>query len=153
MRAVLQRVQAASVDVDGERIASIAAGLLILLGVGKGDGDEECRWIARKITTLRLFADDASSFARSLIDVQGEALVVSQFTLFGEVKKGRRPSFSRAMQGDVAEVLYQRVAEHLRAEGVATQCGLFGADMQLSLVNDGPVTVLLESPTTEGGRQ
>lgn len=144
MRALIQRVTFARVSVDGREVAAIGPGLLVLLGVGQGDGDEQARFLAEKIATLRIFGDDQGKFNRSLLDVGGEALVVSQFTLYGDARKGRRPSFTDAAPPDLAAPLVERFADFLRAQGVLTRTGEFGAHMLVELANDGPVTIWLE---------
>ncbi len=145
MRAVVQRVSEASVVVDGEVISSIGRGFLILLGITHSDGEEEAAYLARKIAGLRLFEDAQGKMNLSLIDVGGEALVVSQFTLYGDARKGRRPSFTAAARPEHAEPLVQRFVEHLRAAGVPTQTGRFQAHMAVHLCNDGPVTLILDT--------
>ena len=145
MRAVVQRVKRAQVTVEDRTTGTIGPGLLIFVGVAPGDGDAEARWLADKVANLRIMPDDAGKMNRSLLEAGGEALVVSQFTLYGDARKGRRPSFIRAAQGAEAEALYERVAELLRAVGIGTETGEFGAMMDVSLVNDGPVTILLDS--------
>ena len=144
MRALIQRVTSGKVTVDGRTVGEIAAGLVILLGVGQGDGDEQARFLAEKIATLRIFGDDQGKFNRSLLDVGGAALVVSQFTLYADTRKGRRPSFTDAALPDVAAPLVERFAGFLRDLGVPTQTGEFGAHMLVELANDGPVTLWLE---------
>ena len=144
MRALLQRVRSASVSVGGETIAQISAGLIILLGVGQGDGRAEAEYLAEKTANLRIFEDEAGKLNRSLLDVGGEALVVSQFTLYAETSKGRRPSFTAAALPEQAQPLVERFMERLADLGVPTQGGQFGAHMLVSIDNDGPVTVLLE---------
>lgn len=144
MRALIQRVTFARVSVEGREVAAIGPGLLVLLGVGQGDGDEQARFLAEKIATLRIFGDDQGKFNRSLLDVGGEALVVSQFTLYGDARKGRRPSFTDAASPDLAAPLVERFADFLRAQGVPTRTGEFGAHMLVELANDGPVTIWLE---------
>jgi D-tyrosyl-tRNA(Tyr) deacylase len=146
MRAVVQRVSEAAVTVDGEVVASIGVGLVVLLGVASVDADAEAERLAGKAARLRIFENDDGKFDRSLLDVEGEALVVSQFTLIADSKrqKGTRPDFSKAARPEVAEPLYARFCEALRAEGVPVQTGVFGARMQLALVNDGPVTIVLD---------
>lgn len=144
MRALLQRVSKASVTVDGQTISSIGNGLLILLGVGHGDGEEQARFLAEKIATLRVFEDDQGKTNLSVLDVKGEAIVVSQFTLYADTRKGRRPSFTDAALPDLAEPLVTRFAELLRAQGVVTQTGRFGAHMEVEIHNNGPVTIWLE---------
>jgi D-tyrosyl-tRNA(Tyr) deacylase len=145
MKAVLQRVRRASVAVEGETVASIGPGLLVLLGVAQGDTEAEARQLARKTAELRIFADAHSKFNLSLLDVGGEALVVSQFTLLADCRKGRRPSFSQAAPPQEAAPLVEAYAQALRELGVPTQTGRFGALMQVELVNDGPVTIVLDS--------
>jgi len=145
MRAVLQRVARAEVSVDGDRVASIGRGYVVLLGVTHTDDETDARYIADKIASLRLFEDEAGKINLGITDIGGEVLVVSQFTLYADCRKGRRPSFTQAAPPEIAERLYQRVAEILREAGLPVQTGVFGAHMQVSLVNDGPVTVLLDS--------
>ncbi|HXG41803.1 MAG TPA: D-aminoacyl-tRNA deacylase [Dehalococcoidia bacterium] len=145
MKAVLQRVRRASVSVGGETVASIGPGLLVLLGVAQGDGEADARKLARKTAELRIFADDRSKFNLSLLDVGGEALVVSQFTLLADCRKGRRPSFTDAAPPQEAAPLVECYVQALRGLGVPTQTGRFGALMQVELVNDGPVTIVLDS--------
>jgi D-tyrosyl-tRNA(Tyr) deacylase len=145
MRAVLQRVARAEVSVDGDRVASIGRGYVVLLGVTHTDDETDARYIADKIASLRLFEDEAGKINLGITDIGGEVLVVSQFTLYADCRKGRRPSFTQAAPPEIAERLYQRVAEILREAGLPVQTGVFGAHMQVSLVNDGPVTILLDS--------
>ena len=144
MRALLQRVSKASVSVDGQTISSIGKGLLILLGIGHGDGEEQAQFLAEKIANLRVFEDDQGKTNLSILDVQGEAIVVSQFTLYADTRKGRRPSFIDAALPDVAEPLVGRFAGLLQEHGVPTQTGKFGAHMEVEIHNDGPVTIWLE---------
>lgn len=148
MRAVVQRSLAASVTIDGEVTGSIATGVVVLVGVSPDDTDRESAWLADKVANLRIFSDDEGKMNRSLLEAGGEALVVSQFTLYGDARKGRRPSFIHAAQGEEAERLYERVITELRALGVTCASGRFGADMKVSLMNDGPVTILLDSDKT-----
>jgi D-tyrosyl-tRNA(Tyr) deacylase len=144
MRAVVQRVSRAKVTIDGEVSGAIDHGLLVYVGVGKGDGDGERDWMIDKITTLRIFGNDDGKFDKSVLDVSGKLLVVSQFTLYGDVKKGRRPSFDAAMPPADAEKLYDAFVA--RARGVlGVETGRFGAHMLVESVNDGPVTILLDS--------
>jgi D-tyrosyl-tRNA(Tyr) deacylase len=146
MRAVVQRVARARVEVSGEETGSIARGLLVYLGVGEADGDGEVGWMADKIVGLRIFEDEAGKMARDVRDVSGAVLVVSQFTLYGDVKKGRRPSFTDAMAPEGAERLYEMFVRAVRERGVPVATGRFRADMQVESVNDGPVTMWIESP-------
>ena len=140
MRALVQRVSSASVTVDGESVSSIGAGLLVLLGVRRGDGGAEAERIVRKLLALRVFEDDEGRMNRSVRDAGGELLCVSQFTLYGEARRGNRPSFVDAAPPDEAEPLYEQVRRGLGARG-----GRFGAHMRVELVNDGPVTLLVEA--------
>jgi len=146
MRAVIQRVTEARVEVDGEVVGAIDHGLLVLLGVAPDDGDAEVDRLAGKLAQLRIFSDERGRFDRSLLDVRGGALVVSQFTLFGDARKGRRPSFTGAAPPDHARPLCDRFADRLTRLGVAPVAGgEFGAHMRVSLVNDGPVTLTLDT--------
>ena len=144
MRALLQRVSQASVTVDGQVISSIGHGLLILLGVGHNDGEAQAAFLAEKIATLRIFEDEAGKTNLSVLDVKGAAIVVSQFTLYADARKGRRPSFTDAALPEVAAPLVERFVELLRGHGVPTQTGQFGAHMEVEIHNNGPVTVWLE---------
>lgn len=145
MKAVLQRVTRASVEVDGRIVGRIGAGLLVLLGVAKGDEERDLLYLVEKLHTLRIFADDQGKMNRSLVEVGGEVLLVSQFTLLGETTKGRRPGFDRAAAPDEARTWYEQAVTRLRAVGVKVETGVFGAHMQVELLNDGPVTFLLDS--------
>ena len=153
MRAVLQRATRASVSVDGDPVASIGPGLVVLLGVADGDGPEQAARLAAKTAELRIFADDDGRFSRSLLDVGGEALVVSQFTLLADVRKGRRPSFTSAAAPEEAEGLVDAFAAELRKLGVSVAEGRFGAHMLVDLENDGPVTLVLDTDELEGPRR
>ena len=144
MRAVVQRVNQASVTVGDQVVGHIGRGLLVLLGIKTNDTEAEAKWMAQKIARLRIFADDESKFNLSLRDVEGSALVVSQFTLYGDARKGRRPSFSDAAPPNLAEPLVNRFVELLRAEELPVETGVFGALMQVEIHNDGPVTLILE---------
>jgi D-tyrosyl-tRNA(Tyr) deacylase len=144
MRALLQRVKSGKVIVDDQTLASIGHGLVVLLGIGHGDTEEQAHFLAEKIATLRIFEDEDSKFNRSILDVGGSAIVVSQFTLYADTRKGRRPSFSDAALPEVAAPLVGKFADFLRAQGVPTQTGVFGAHMLVEIENDGPVTIWLE---------
>ncbi len=144
MRAVLQRVKKASVRVDGEIVGSIDSGLLIFLGVRAGDSEEEVKYLADKCVNLRIFTDDEGKFNLSALDVKAEVLVVSQFTLYGDIRKGRRPSFVDAARPEVSEPLYKKFISLVRDHGLTTASGQFGAHMDVALINDGPVTILAE---------
>jgi D-tyrosyl-tRNA(Tyr) deacylase len=144
MRAVVQRVSQASVSVDGEVVGSIGRGVVILIGVTQGDGEAEARFLANKVANLRIFADGGGKFNRSALDVNGEALVVSQFTLYGDARKGRRPSFVHAAPPEVAEPLIERFVSFLEENGLHVETGVFGAMMMVKIHNDGPVTIILE---------
>ncbi|WKZ36055.1 MAG: D-aminoacyl-tRNA deacylase [Anaerolineales bacterium] len=144
MRALIQRVSQAGVTVNEQTISSIGKGLLILLGVGHGDGDEQAKFLAEKAANLRIFEDEHGKTNLSVLDVKGEAIVVSQFTLYADTRKGRRPSFIDAALPDVAKPLVNRFIEFLRGHGVPTQAGQFGAHMEVEIHNDGPVTIWLE---------
>lgn len=149
MRAVLQRVRQASVVVGSETVGRIDRGLLILLGVHRTDTVEQARWLADKAAGLRIFADADGKMNLSVQDAGGCVLVVSQFTLYGDCQKGRRPSFIEAAQPELAEPLYQQFANNLRALGIRVEMGRFGADMKVELLNDGPVTIILETMSGE----
>jgi D-aminoacyl-tRNA deacylase len=145
MRAVCQRVSGAEVTVDGTTVAEIGAGLVVLLGIGRFDTEEVAARLAGKIGRLRIFEDDAGKFDRSLLDTDGAALVVSQFTLLADTGKGNRPSFTDAAPPEQAEPLYERFCDALRALGPRVETGVFGARMAVELVNDGPVTIVLDT--------
>jgi D-tyrosyl-tRNA(Tyr) deacylase len=145
MRACIQRVSEASVTVKGDVTGRIGRGLLVLLGVGQDDGEDEVRWLAEKIAGLRIFEDDAGKMNRSLAEVGGEMLVVSQFTLFGDCRRGRRPSFTAAAPPEQAERLYESFVTVVRASGITAATGLFREHMLVSLVNDGPVTLWIDT--------
>ena len=144
MRALLQRVSKASVTVEGQTISAIGKGLLILLGVGHGDGEEQAKFLAEKVANLRVFEDEQGKTNLSVLDVDGAAIVVSQFTLYADARKGRRPSFTDAALPEVAEPLVDLFVELLRGHGVPAQTGRFGAHMDVEIHNDGPVTIWLE---------
>lgn len=147
MRAVVQRVAWAKVSVAGEAVARIGPGALVLCGVSKTDTVEDALWLARKTAGLRIYPDAEGRMQRSLLETGGAVLVVSQFTLYGDCRKGRRPNFSQAAAAEQAESLYEAYCEALRAEGIAdVQQGVFGAMMQVELCNDGPVTLIIDTP-------
>lgn len=148
MRVVLQRVREASVKVDGQFVGRIGKGWLILFGVHKGDSIEGVEWLVEKCVNLRAFADDAGKMNLSVLDVGGEILVVSQFTLAGDCRKGRRPGFDQAAAPQDANGLYEAFCERLAASGLPVERGVFQADMQVSLINDGPVTFVIDYPPT-----
>ncbi len=148
MRAVIQRVTRASVEVEGRTVGAIDAGLLVLLGVAKGDGEADCRFMVEKLRGLRIFSDDAGKMNRSLADVDGAILLVSQFTLLGNTRSGRRPGFEEAAPPEEAKRLYEEVSAGLKAQGTIVETGVFAAHMKVELVNDGPVTFLLDSRST-----
>lgn len=145
MRAVVQRVSNASVTVDGKIIGEISHGLLVFLGVGEGDTEKDMQYIADKVIGLRIFSDNDDKMNLSVGDIEGEILVVSQFTLYGDCRKGRRPNFTSSMEPKGAEEMYEKFVGYLANQGIKTEHGEFGADMKVSLLNDGPVTILLDS--------
>jgi D-tyrosyl-tRNA(Tyr) deacylase len=145
VRAVFQRVRSARVVVDGEQVSAIGPGALVLLGVGKDDTEKDVTYMAGKIAGLRVFSDEEGKMNLSLLDISGEVLVVSQFTLYGDVKKGKRPGFDQAAPPQKGEELYLKVVEELQGMGLTVKTGVFGANMQVELVNDGPVTILISS--------
>ncbi len=144
MRAVVQRASQASVSVGGEVVGDIGRGVVVLVGVTHGDTEEQAEWLARKIAGLRIFEDNEGKMNTGLLDADGAALVISQFTLYADCRKGRRPSFTNAALPEVAEPLVEHFAQALRDHGVPVQTGVFGAHMLLEIYNDGPVTILLE---------
>ena len=150
MRVVIQRVREASVTIEGKINGQIGNGLLILFGVEDADGMEDVEWLVKKIVAMRIFDDEAGVMNRSVMDVDGEALVVSQFTLFASTKKGNRPSYIRAAGHEVAVPMYEKFCQLLsEAAGRPVQRGVFGADMQCALINDGPVTIIIDSRIKE----
>ena len=153
MRVVIQRVTSASVTVDARSVGEIGLGLLILVGVAAGDDVDTARHLAGKIAELRIFPDNAGRFDRSLLDTGGEALVVSQFTLLGDARRGRRPSFTAAAPPEIAAPIVDAFADALRAQGIVVATGAFGAKMSVALVNDGPVTFILDSEDLERPRR
>ncbi|ACF10795.1 D-tyrosyl-tRNA(Tyr) deacylase [Chlorobaculum parvum NCIB 8327] len=147
MRCVVQRVREASVTIGGERFSSIGAGLLVLAGISREDTEADLAWMSRKLPNLRIFEDDEGRMNRSVKEIGGELLVVSQFTLYADASRGNRPGFTESAPSEVAQPLFDRFVELLRREsGLPVETGSFGADMQVSLINDGPVTIILESP-------
>ena len=153
MRAVVQRVSSASVTVEGETIGAIGPGLLAYVGVGPEDGVAEVEWLASKLSTLRIFADEAGRFDRSLVDTGGAVLVVSQFTLYADTRRGRRPSFTEAAPPEIAEPLVEQLVDRLRLDGVEVATGRFGAHMLVDAVNDGPVTMILDTDDRDRPRR
>ncbi|WFA09845.1 D-aminoacyl-tRNA deacylase [Tissierella sp. Yu-01] len=145
MRAIVQRVTEASVIVDGEIVGEINQGLLVLLGVGDEDDDKDLEYIVDKVVGLRIFQDENDKMNLSLVDIDGELLVVSQFTLYGDVRKGKRPSFSTSAKPEIGNMYYEKFIEKTRDLGIKTETGVFGAHMDVHLVNNGPVTILLDS--------
>lgn len=145
MRACIQRVSEAKVTVEGEVTGQISTGLLVLLGVAPSDTDDELRWLADKVMNLRIFPDDEGKMNRSLLDIGGAMLVVSQFTLYGDCRKGRRPSFVDAAAPEQAERMYEDFVAYATGQGVPVETGRFRADMEVSLVNDGPVTMWIDT--------
>ena len=144
MRALIQRVSEAAVSVDGAVVSRIGPGLVVLVGVGEGDGEEQAGRLAAKVANLRVFEDAQGRMNRSLLDAGGAALCVSQFTLYGDTRRGLRPSFTGAAEPEAAERLYEEFCARMRSQGVPVQTGRFGARMGVSLTNDGPVTLLVE---------
>jgi len=145
MRAVIQRVREARVQVEGQVIGAIGPGLLVYLGVGRGDAESDAQFLAEKLVNLRIFADEAGKMNRSVVDIGGGILLVSNFTLHGDCRKGRRPGFDAAAEPTLAEALYEKTIELIAQQGVKIERGSFGAHMQVTSVNDGPVTFLLDS--------
>lgn len=148
MRAVVQRVSEASVKVEGNIVGEIDKGLLILLGVGEEDNEKDLEYMVDKILGLRIFEDDNGKMNLSLLDIGGEILVVSQFTLYGDVRKGKRPSFSTSAHPDKAKKIYNQFVERCKDKGIRTEKGIFGANMEVNLLNNGPVTILIDSKKT-----
>ena len=148
VRALVQRVSQASVEVAGDRVSEIGPGLLVLVAAGPGDGPEQAAWMAGKIARLRILPDDEGRMNRSVLDTGGEVLAVSQFTLYGDVRRGKRPSFDAAARPEQARNLYEYFVERIRAAGLRCESGRFQETMQVELVNEGPVTILLDSQKT-----
>ena len=145
MRTVVQRVNRAQVSIDGTITGSIAAGLVVFVGIRAEDSKKDLQWLAEKIVHLRIFEDDSGKMNNSLTDIEGEMLIISQFTLYGDCRKGRRPGFSSAAPPQIAEPLYQQFILEVKEKGIKVATGTFQADMQIELINDGPVTLLLDS--------
>jgi len=145
MRAVIQRVTEAAVRIDGEVVGQIGQGFLVLIGVEEGDGENDFKYMVSKVPNLRIFEDENGKMNRSLLEVQGQILAVSQFTLLGDARSSRRPSFIQAARPETANPMYERLVEAWRAQGIHVETGRFGADMKVSLVNDGPVTIMMDS--------
>lgn len=145
MKAVIQKVKFASVKVDEKIVGKIDKGFLVLLGVTHEDGEKELNWLANKIKDLRIFEDENEKLNLSLEDVGGEMLIISQFTLYANCNKGRRPSFIKAARPELAEKLYLNFIEKMKSFGIKTECGIFGADMKVELLNDGPVTIIIDT--------
>lgn len=145
MRAIVQRVSQASVSVDNKIVGNIGEGLLVLLGIGKEDDDKDLEYLVDKVLGLRIFQDEEDKMNLSLLDIEGELLIISQFTLYGDVRKGRRPSFSASGDPEMAEKMYLEFINKCIDKGIKTEKGIFGADMDVSLINQGPVTIMLDS--------
>lgn len=149
MKVVIQRVSEASVTVNQEEISRISSGFLLLIGVSEEDTQEDADWLVKKVVQLRVFSDDSGKMNRSIQDIQGEILCVSQFTLFADYKKGNRPSFIKAAKPDIAIPLFEYFKAQISKYQIPVKSGIFGADMKVSLLNDGPVTILMDSKTRE----
>ena len=149
MRVIIQRVSEASVSIDSQVKAKIGYGLMILVGISTEDNQEDIDWLTQKIINLRVFNDENGKMNLSLLDVKGEVLIVSQFTLFASTKKGNRPSFIQSAKPEIAIPLYEQLIESLKATGIEIKTGTFGADMKVSLTNDGPVTIIIDSKNKE----
>lgn len=148
MRAVVQRVKSASCKVDNEIVGKIDKGLLLFLGVGEGDEEKDLKYLVDKVLGLRIFSDENGKMNLSLEDVKVEILIISQFTLYGDVRKGKRPSFTRSAAPELGEKFYEMFIEMVKSRGIQAQTGVFGADMDIELINDGPVTILVDSEKT-----
>ena len=146
MKSVIQRVTSASVEVDGKIVGKIDRGLLVLIGVAQDDSEKDSKYMINKIINLRIFPDEKSIMNKSVLDIGGEILLVSQFTLYGNCKKGNRPSFCEAMKPDLAEKFFEKLIQDFKSSYPKVECGVFGAKMNVSLLNDGPVTILIDSP-------
>jgi D-tyrosyl-tRNA(Tyr) deacylase len=144
MRALIQRVSSSKVTIEGKTVAEIGCGLVVLLGIGRGDTEEKALFLAKKIASMRIFEDEAGKFNLSLLDIHGAAIIVSQFTLYADVQKGSRPSFSEAAKPEIAAPLVEKFAAFLCDQGIPSKTGIFGAHMRVKIENDGPVTIWLE---------
>jgi D-tyrosyl-tRNA(Tyr) deacylase len=144
MKIILQRIAEASVEADGKKVGSIGQGILVFVGITHSDTTSHASWLANKLVNLRIFEDSQGKLNRSLIDKQGAALIISQFTLYADCNEGRRPSFTQAAQPEVAEPLYEMFVEEVRRTGISVVTGIFGAYMKVNLINDGPITIMLE---------
>ena len=150
MRAIIQRVSSASCSIEGKISGEIGRGFMILLGIEESDTDEDLKWLAQKISNMRIFSDEQGLMNKALADVQGNILLISQFTLFASTKKGNRPGFTRSAKPDIAIPMYEKMIRELgQLTGTKIETGVFGADMQISLVNDGPVTIIMDSKSRE----
>lgn len=150
MRAVIQRVKECSVTVDGELCSSITEGLMVLLGIGEDDSDEDISWLTGKIINMRIFDDENGVMNRSVMDVKGNIMIISQFTLMAQTKKGNRPSYIKAARPDFSKPMYERFCDAVEKEsGIMVQKGIFGADMKVRLLNDGPVTIVMDTKNRE----
>ena len=150
MRAVIQRTKEASCSIEGKISGKIAQGLMVLIGIEENDTDEDLKWLAQKIVNIRIFSDENGLMNKALADIQGEILLVSQFTLFASTKKGNRPGFTRSAKPDFAIPMYEKMILELgQLSGTKIQTGVFGADMQISLLNDGPVTIIIDTKSKE----
>lgn len=149
MKAVIQRVSEASVKVDGKTAGEIAKGLMLLIGIQEDDGKEDADWLVQKILNLRIFGDEEGKLNLSIMDINGEILCISQFTLIADYKKGNRPSFIKAARPELAIPLYEHFKNEISRSGLKTESGIFGANMKVSLINDGPVTIVMDSKTKQ----
>lgn len=149
MKAVIQRVSEASVKVDGKTVGAISSGLMLLIGVQEDDTETDAEWLVQKILNLRIFGDEEGKLNRSVTDINGEILCISQFTLIADYKKGNRPSFIKAAKPDIAVPLFDFFKKEIAKSGLEIQSGIFGADMKVALINDGPVTIVMDSKTKQ----
>lgn len=151
MKALIQRVTQASVEINGEIVGNIGPGVLVFIGITHGDTASQARWLANKLINLRIFEDAQGKLNRSLIDQKGSALIISQFTLYADCSGGRRPSFIQAAPPEIANPLYEQFIAEVGKSGISTATGIFGAEMKVSLINDGPITIMLERSTHDNG--